>query len=166
MNVKTILAQEKVNIFTGKVLEVGETGLGPLQFVSLKNDKGEEFSINFMPEDATFEMNKKYTISYHIVQKSLAVGIRLMSEPFNVAKHIDAGYKDNNLVKVQGKYISGEQGDMGKYVSIKDKKGKTLDFLGSFECDIDNAQKYKNKEVEIIYVLEQEKEFVSMKAVK
>ena len=155
---------EKTLTFTGSIEEVFDTGLGPFVGVSLKNEAGETAAFNIEnASQSDLPLGEKLQVDYIKATELLVVAGRLTSEPpldEVQTKEIQEFHGEEKMYTVVGEYIEGVQGDQGVYVDLKDKAGNTINYTAVYDADLDNAQKYQGKEVELTYI-EKEKVIVT-----
>ncbi|MCV6636596.1 lysozyme inhibitor LprI family protein [Candidatus Albibeggiatoa sp. nov. NOAA] len=145
--------------FTGEITDIAETGRG--SEVWLRLSKAEDgSSLDFILSDETaleLERSQWLTITYEKISEPLVIGLRLTSEP--VSQRFSSETPQHLLDQPQytqvGDYVSGQLGDQGMYLQLKDRYQSVHEFIGIFELDADNAEKYVNKEVEVTYIKEE-----------
>jgi hypothetical protein len=163
---KINLFAQQQKIFIGKIVKTFETGWGGFWEANLVNDKGQKISIQYIPSDDKFiEENNKVKIVYTEREELLVVGVKLSKDKQNIKldKSFDKGAK--NITKKNLKYINGEQGDMGKYLTIIEN-GKEITLQAIFDVDIDNKEKYDNQMIDIICNKEKKLELIKAEKLK
>ena len=158
----TIHAQNNDELITmsGEILSAEDTGLGPFYGVVIKDQiNGQEKYFMIMIDDL----------------------LNISSDGYYVGKFVDVAYKINNNIFItdlmleseydsspsqahvylSGKFISGDIGDMGSYITLEKEDGTTITYLGDFELDVTNT-KYLNKNVILYFEEQMEDEVVSL----
>ncbi|MEK7990961.1 MAG: lysozyme inhibitor LprI family protein [Thiotrichaceae bacterium] len=145
--------------FTGEITELTETGRGLEVWLRLtKAEDGSSLDFILSDERALeLERTQWLTITYKKVTEPLAIGLRLTSEPVNTRFSTDTPQRflEQPQYTQVGYYISGQTGDAGMYLQLKDCQQTVHEFIGVFELDADNAEKYKDKEIEVTYIKEE-----------
>jgi len=156
--------------FQGRIVEIYETGLGPLLGITMKNEESREFDINVFPEDLVTLgdhselIGQTAFVTYTVTKSPLVVGIGVPSQ--NSAPYFSPDTPERLLeqpqFKVRGTYIDSVQGDLGLYITLQDEEGNYRDYLGVFELLFENEETYKGKNVELIYIEQEEKTIVDI----
>jgi uncharacterized protein YecT (DUF1311 family) len=145
--------------FSGEITELAETGRGPEVWLRLtKAEDGSSLDFILSDENALkLKKNQWLTVTYEKVTKPLMIGLRLTSEPVNTRFSPDTPerYFESPQYTLVGDYVSGQLGDAGMYLQLKDRYQKIHDFVGLFELDADNMEKYQGQEIEVTYIKEQ-----------
>ncbi len=140
-------------VFVGTIVEVNETGLGPLRDIKIKDERTTA-NFQIIPNEANLAIGQKVKLNYHKEIEPLVVAMRIKAAaPVNEAQ-IKKQYPQE-LFKVTGEYVNGTNGDLGVYIKLKDKIGKEQHYVATFEADFYNVDKYKGKEVELTYIEEE-----------
>ncbi len=140
-------------VFVGTIVEVSETGLGPLRDIKIKDERTTA-NFQIIPNEANLAIGQKVKLNYHKEIEPLVVAMRMKAAaPVNEAQ-IKKQYPQE-LFKVTGEYVNGTNGDLGVYIKLKDKIGKEQHYVATFEADFYNVDKYKGKEVELTYIEEE-----------
>ncbi len=134
----------------GKIISVEDTGLGPFEGITIE-DENNGNKVYFMVEVGKFNskspdgklLNKYVTARYKVNDVIRITDLMLRSEYEKAAAQAH--------VYIAGKYLSGEIGDMGSYITILDSDGKEVQYQGTFEVDAANVDKYKGKKVILYY---------------
>jgi hypothetical protein len=134
----------------GKVVSVEDSGLGPFEGITIE-DQSSGNSIYFLVEVGKYKnkapdgnlVGKFVKIKYVSRDLQRITNLMLRSEHENAAAQAH--------VYIAGEYVSGEVGDMGSYITIKNSEGKNKQYTGTFEVDAANSEKYKGKEVILYY---------------
>ncbi|WP_353569991.1 lysozyme inhibitor LprI family protein [Candidatus Albibeggiatoa sp. nov. BB20] len=145
--------------FTGEITELAETGRGAEVWLRLTQAE-DGSSLDFILSDEKaleLERSQWLTITYQKVLEPLMIGLRLTSEPINARFSSDTPQRflEQAQYTQVGDYISGQLGDAGMYLQLKDRYQTVYEFVGVFELDADNAEKYTGKEIEITYIKEE-----------
>ena len=154
------VAHPQERFFEGVVQDVMDLGTGYFMKAQLKNAKNETFSID-IPANFTekFEKGKTTKIFYYDTTQLWCVDIKLAKEkkkltiPFYFKK-----YAKQSFAK-KGKYISGIQGDLGKYITLMEQN-QEISMFAPFDLDVDNQHKYSNQMIEIMCINEPRKTFL------
>lgn len=134
----------------GKVISVEDSGLGPFEGITIEDQSSHE-RIYFLVETGKYKdkapdgnlVGKTVNVKYSFRYLQRITNLMLRDEHENAAAQAH--------VYLAGEYVSGEVGDMGSYITIKDADGKEVHYQGTFEVDAANAEKYKGKEVILYY---------------
>lgn len=170
------VAEEEMERVIGTVKSVGETGRGPEIMVTLETKDGETFEFNVLGmTEMDFPTGSERLIRYRIKKDSLIVGISFPGEDIETATaHLPTEYSyqetarknmKNAKFTVEGTYLSGEQGDMGKYVFIK-QGDKELDYSAGFDSDVDNVERYQGKKVVLYGAIDENIDLLEVFAVE
>lgn len=158
------LSPGETAVLTGKILSAEDTGLGPLDGVTIENSSNGE-SVYFMMDRGLYNgisstdiIGKKVEVLYRTNHNKLITDLMLVSEFESAAAQAH--------VYLEGKYISGEVGDMGSYVTIRHSDGREETYLGGFEIGADNVEKYSGKNVILYYEENFENEILELRLLK
>ncbi|MCJ7580370.1 MAG: DUF1131 family protein [Candidatus Aminicenantes bacterium] len=160
--------------FEGQIVEVFETGLGPLLGINMTNAEGREFSIHVYPEDLSGFQNttrligQSAAVTYTVAKNPLVVGIRLSStdSPIYFSPDTPKRFLEQQQLKVSGKFMQSVQGDLRLYITLQDEEGIQREYLGVFELLLDNEDTYIGKNVELIYIEQEEKTVIDIQIQK
>lgn len=158
------LSPEETAVLRGKVISAEDTGLGPFDGITIENSSDGQ-SIYFIMDRGLYNdlssndvIGKNVVILYRTNYSKLITDLMLVSEFENAAAQAH--------VYLEGKYISGEIGDMGSYVTIRHLDGREETYLGGFEIGADNKEKYSGKDVILYYEENFENEILELRLLK
>lgn len=145
--------------FSGKIISAEDTGLGPFYGVVVEDDaKGQ--SQYFMVDIGTLYekapdgnwVGKYLNVKYKERYSKLINNLMLQSE-FDTSASQAHCY-------VGGKYLWGEIGDMGSYITVVDYDGLEKNYKGTFEVEAENTEKYSGQQVIMYYEDDLENEVI------
>ncbi len=145
-----IIKHAKEKYFEGVIKEVIDIGTGYYLEANLINAKKEKFIIQFPSHlSQQFEINKTVKVFFYDTTETWCIGLKKAKtlDKMVVPNYFKRYIKKSTTKKV--KYISGIQGDLGKYLTILDNQ-KEVTLFCPFELDVDNPQKYVNQIIEIL----------------
>lgn len=152
--------------FAGTVTEVSETTLGPLLDVKIKDELGATAKFQIIPNEGNLAIGQKVELNYQKEIEPLVVAMRMKTAVLENKAQIKKQYPNQELFKVTGEYVNGTSGDLGVYIKLKDKAGKEQHYVGAFEEDFYDVDKYKGKEVELTYIEEEKVNVTDYKILK
>jgi len=150
--------------FTGEITDLAETGRGGEVWLRLTQAEGAQ-SLDFSLADDNalqLKIGQQLTVDYKIVTEPLMIGLRLTSEPVSTRFSADTPQRllEQPQYTLVGDYISGQLGDGGMYLQLRDRHQVVHELVGLFEVDADNKAKYVGKEIEVTYIKEQKTEIL------
>lgn len=156
------LAQEEYGpevTFSGKIISAEDTGLGPFYGVMVKDETNGQIQYFMVDVGTLYEkvpdgnwIGKSARIKYKERYSKLINNLMLESE-FDTSASQAHCY-------VAGKYLWGELGDMGSYITIVGGEGLEENYQGTFEVDADNSEKYSGQQVIMYYEDDLENEVI------
>ncbi len=147
--------------FSGKIISAEDTGLGPFYGVVVKDETDGQSQYFMVDVGTLYEkapdgnwVGKSVRVKYREHYSKLINNLMLQSE-FDISASQAHCY-------IAGKYLWGEIGDMGSYITIAGYDGLENNYKGTFEVDADNSEKYNGQQVIMYYQDDFENEVIDL----
>ncbi|MCB1737628.1 MAG: hypothetical protein KDI42_05845 [Gammaproteobacteria bacterium] len=147
--------------FVGQIVTIEETGLGPYDGLSIKDTASGEI-LYFLIEQGRFAdiapglaiPPDRFEVRYRIHSTPEIVRMTLNTKPGQCA--------DPAKSCIEGQYLSGEIGDMGAYIHLRDAQGHEQTYRGQFDIDAGNSALFGAKAVVLEYETRIENQLIDL----